>query len=129
VTLNYNVNFSNYVVRNEEVENPTIAVDDAGQLLQLHVGNQADIVRPHNSGNTVDITGPSETADSDHNEVNSADHVQLISSKEDILNELALLYIRKRLSLSALGAIAKLIVALEMNEHMNKLTSEKVLIA
>ncbi|KZR99200.1 Uncharacterized protein APZ42_005036, partial [Daphnia magna] len=86
--------------------------DDAGQLLQLHVGNQADIARPHNSGNTVDITRLSETADSDHNEVNSAVHVQLISSKEDILKELALLYVRKKLSLSVLGATAKLKVAL-----------------
>jgi hypothetical protein len=47
--------------------------------------------------------------------VNSADHVQHLSSKEDILKELSLLYVRKRLSLSALGAIAKLILALGHN--------------
>jgi hypothetical protein len=41
----YIVNFLNYVHRNEEVENPTIADDDAGQLLQINVGNQDDITK------------------------------------------------------------------------------------
>jgi hypothetical protein len=44
--------------------------------------------------------------------VNSANHNHYISSKEEILKELALLYLKKRLSLSTLGAISKLIVAL-----------------
>jgi hypothetical protein len=66
------------VHRNEEVENTTIT-DDAVQLLQVNVGNKDNIIKSHSSGNILEITEPSETTDSG---VNSANHVQHISSKK-----------------------------------------------
>jgi|LakMenEpi03Aug12_release.lakeMendotaPanAssembly.Ray.scaffolds.fasta_scaffold2795124_1 hypothetical protein len=52
--------------------------------------------RTDNTGNALDITVTSETADSEvHNKVNSENLLQHISSKEDILKELASLYCEK----------------------------------
>ncbi|KAK4009746.1 hypothetical protein OUZ56_018892 [Daphnia magna] len=57
---------------------------------------------------TIDNPATSETVNSAVNDVDSTDQVfQHILSKEEIVNELALLYVRKKLSFSALGAIAK----------------------
>ena len=66
---------------------------------------------------TFDILATvSETMDSQVTNFNSTDGVQhILSRKEDIVKELALLYVRKKLSLSAHGCIAKLIVALGHN--------------
>lgn len=94
---------------------PFDADEEVDQRLRLTDGHQKNIVRPHMSS-TIDNPATSETVNSAVNDVDSTDQVfQHILSKEEIVNELALLYVRKKLSFSALGAIAKLIVALGHN--------------
>lgn len=105
-------NIYSYVHRNEEVNLFPDADDEiVQQVTQLPAGKPKIIARPYTSA-SYDIP-PTDTLGSDGNNAFSNDNIlRHISSKEDIMKELALLYVRKKLSLSAVGAIAKLIVAL-----------------